>query len=500
MRNVVTSLCPVLVNQYIGATFASPSPVPGDLDLCRWSAVSPYGNYAAVKPTQTITYSSCSAWEADRARWFAAGKPIDSPPGLVGHMVSRFTFVVTPIEKDPQTEGNFIVRIGFDPADPPNESEIFVTRPTWPGMSALQQQAIDEAVALILTHELGHQNLAGHTAKAHESSVSVPAKNMQDAANIVMTDPIWASAALQRMVSSGSQVGIVYDNLTADGVTQSALGGTDPPNLRCNPPTLLETALSAGTSTEVFCFGEFYEGQRYIIIRGSGEYSTYSPPPSTFLHSDTIRTRFHFVNRGDCGGLPTTITTTDEPGSAPLAGELRTVSSSNSQNNTWTNPNTGRSVSESQTASASASGLYDDADGVLTLTATLTCSMDASASWTRGLNQGWPDAVTYGFAKFRFTVSADSTFTLSATGEWMGDGFAPQQYPSVSLVNVAGPATVSIPLPAPELASGVSMTLGAGTYELQIFQNCPETFLNPDTATSNSTSVNLSASVTEGVL
>jgi hypothetical protein len=264
--------------------------------------------------------------------------------------------------------------------------------------------------------------------------------------------------------------------------------------MRCNPPTLLDTELDASTSTEVLCFaGEVYEGQRYIINRWSSEHSTYSPPPSTFLHSDTIRTRFQFANRGDCGGLPTTITTTDEPGSAPLAGEQRTVSSSNSQNNTWTNPNTGRSLSESQTASASASGLYDDADGVLTLTATLTCSMDASASWTPGLNQGWPDAGTYGLAKFRFTVSVDSTFTLSATGEWMGDGFAPQQYPSVSLVNVSGPA--------PELASGVSMTLGAGTYELQITQNCPATRLNNRTkATSNSTSVNLFASVTGGVL
>jgi hypothetical protein len=72
--------------------------------------------------------------------------------------------------------------------------------------------------------------------------------------------------------------------------------------------------------------------------------------------------------------------------------------------------------------------------------------MDASASWTPGLNQGWPDAGTYGLAKFCFTVSVDSTFTLSATGEWMGDGFAPQQYPSVSLVNVSGPATVGIPV------------------------------------------------------
>ena len=345
---MVTSLCPALVNSYI-ATFASPSPVPGDLDLCRWSVMSPYGDYAVVKPTRTITYSSCSAWEADRARWFAAGRPIESLPGLVGHTFQRFVFVVTPVKKDPQTKGNFIVRIAFKPAGPPKQSEIIVTRPTWPGMSALQKHAIDEAVKLILTHESGHQNLAGHTARAHASTVSVPAKNKKDAAGIVLTDPKWASAALKRIVSSANQVDIVYDNLTADGVTQSALDGTDPPALSCNPPTLLDTELDASTSTEVLCFaGEVYEGQRYIIIRGSSIISTYSPPPVTLLHRDTIRTDFQFAPRGNCGGLPTTTTVTDVPGSVPLTGELRTVSSSNSQSNTWTNPNTGRSLSESQ--------------------------------------------------------------------------------------------------------------------------------------------------------
>ena len=145
--------------------------------------------------------------------------------------------------------------------------------------------------------------------------------------------------------------------------------------------------------------------------------------------------------------------------------------------------------------------MYDDTDGVLALTATLTCNVGASASWTPGLNQGWPDAGSYGSAKFRFTVSADSTFALSATGKWVGGGFAPQQYPSVSLVNVTGPATIGIPLPAPELASGVSTTLDAGTYELQITQSCPATLLNdPAAPASNSTSVSLSATVTEGVL
>lgn len=494
--------CPELVNQHIAASFGSPITVPGDLDLCLWSTTSPYGDYAQVEPVRVIEYASCSDWEADRARWNAAGKPPDSPPGLVGHTIPRFVTVVTPVGSDPQTPGAFIVRIGFQPASGTEQSEIYVTRPTWPGMSATQQQAIDLVVTLIRRHELGHQNLAGHTAKAYETSVSVPAASEQDAVQIVSTNPIWAPQMLHRMVESADQVAIVYDAVVANGVTQSVLGGTDPPAVPCNPPTLLDTEIVAGTATEVLCTaGEVNESQRYIIRRASSEHSTYSPPPSTFLHRDIVRTDFQFANRGNCGGLSTGIITTHEAGAVPLAGDLRTVSSSNNQSGAWTHPNTGRTRSESQTASTSASGLWDDADGILTLMATLTCSMEVSASWTViGLNQGWEHAGCSGSVKFHFTVGVDSTFALSAEGEWTGSGFPPGQFPRVLLDKVSGPATVNVPLPASELASGVSVSLDAGSYELRITQSCPATRLNGVEPASNSTSVHFSASVTEGVL
>jgi hypothetical protein len=242
------SLCPEPVNTYLQA----PHQIPGDLDLCQWSALSLKGPYVTVQPVQTITYTSCTAWKEAVADWNTAGRPPTSVPGGVGQTRTVLDPVPVVLGKDPAKRGYFRIQVAFQPATgTPNPSRTIVSRPTWPGITTAQQQQLDQIVARILVHEEGHQNLGGFAAAAYDKVISVPAKNQKQAQQ-VLSDPAFIQEVrdLDALADeSRNHVHDVYDAVTVHGRQQSSLGGIDISAFNCGTIDFTYSRLAAHAST-----------------------------------------------------------------------------------------------------------------------------------------------------------------------------------------------------------------------------------------------------------
>jgi hypothetical protein len=472
------SLCPEPVNTYLQA----PHQIPGDLDLCQWSALSLKGPYVTVQPVQTITYTSCTAWKEAVADWNTAGRPPTSVPGGVGQTRTVLDPVPVVLGKDPAKRGYFRIQVAFQPATgTPNPSRTIVSRPTWPGITTAQQQ-LDQIVARMLVHEEGHQNLGGFAAAAYDKVISVPAKNQKQAQQ-VLSDPAFIQEVrdLDALADeSRNHVHDVYDAVTVHGRQQSSLGGIDISAFNCGTIDFTYSRLAAHASTglvpcqlEPGTTGTFPS----LLVKGTwNEETTFAPPPAIYTAQDESSSILGSRAGAECTGQAIN-RTVDVPGSPAASGEEHIAQKSVQVHSSILNPSTGITRAMTSEASARTTGTYVDTEGRLTVAGNITGSAAATdtappINSDQRLGPNCSPLVTY-----RFTVGSASTFSLWLEGQWSSSGNTSAM---LHRTNGPGPGGGWGPSGAASLPGSWStpLALTAGDYEFTLQQACLRTGLS----------------------
>lgn len=215
-----TSICPEHINAYF------PGQVPGDLDLCTWSAPSAFGEFADVLPVESVSYTSCAAFKDAWDEWEADGRPSTAAPAPKGHTDPRWSQVVKSAVKS--KDGSWQVELAFIES-PVTPSTITLWRPSWPNMNGAQTANIDASLDKILKHEKGHQNLSGKVATAHTKTYTVPksakAATKQKAESYALST--YGPTNMSNFKLSHELVNAKYDDLSQHAATQGVLGGVD---------------------------------------------------------------------------------------------------------------------------------------------------------------------------------------------------------------------------------------------------------------------------------
>jgi len=468
------SLCPEPVNTYLQA----PHQIPGDLDLCKWSALSPKGSYVTVQPVETITYTSCAGWKEAVADWNTAGRPSASLPGGVGATRTILDPKSVVLGKDPAKRGYFRIQVAFQPATgTEGPSRTILTRPTWPGITTAQQDKLNQILAQIREHEDGHANLGGFAAAAYDKVISVPAKNQKQAQQ-VLSDPQFIKEVNDLDVladESRNQVHDVYDAVTNHGGQQSSLGGIDISALNCGTIDLTYSRLVASANTDwVPCQPEPWTTQvsfPSLIVQGTwNEETTFAPPPAIYTAQDKSSSGLGSSAGEECTGQAIN-QTVDVPGSPAASGEENIAQKSVQVHSTIVNPSTDSTRAMTSEASARTTGTYVDTEGRLTVAGNITGS--AAASDTAPpinpdlrLKPSCSALVTY-----RFTVGSASTFSLWLEGQWSSTSNTSAM---LHRTNGPGPGGGWGPSGAASLPGSWStpLALTAGNYEFTLKQAC----------------------------